>query len=284
MLNLEKQKELFKNHVATLTDYGNIKILDFKAPDTCFYRIRFMFEEDYCRLHISGDLGELIASNYNNMTYEGFSNYVNNINYFKEKINCHSRPIYVYDYEKALEELRQRAADEGDWLENSDRYDYETNDEARLESIIDDILDDFSTSTGISGDGCEALEEINPDAWEFVSDIGKEETGILDLYMLAFKLAKEQIDSQNSQVDDKPQEITLKLPCRTGDHIYIAEKYGNYVQDATIVGISEADDIDCFCYKVYMDPDTYEIIELEEYSKSWFLTEKEAEEKLKENK
>lgn len=97
------------------------------------------------------------------------------------------------------------------------------------------------------------------------------------------KLAKEQIDSQNSQVNDKPQEITLKLPCRTGDHIYIAEKYGNYVQDATIVGISEAGDIDRFCYKVYMDPDTYEIIELEEYGKSWFLTEKEAEEKLREN-
>lgn len=32
-----------------------------------------------------------------------------------------------------------------------------------------------------------------------------------------------------------------------------------------------------------MDPDTYEIIELEEYGKSWFLTEKEAEEKLREN-
>ena len=283
MLNLEKQKELFKNHVATLNDYGNIKILDFKAPDICFYRIRFMFEEDYCRLHISGDLGELIASNYNNMTYEKFSDYVNDTGYFEGKINCHSRPIYVYDYEKALEELRQRAADEGDWLEISDRYDYETNDEARLESIIDDILDDFSESTGISGDGYDALKEINPDAWEFVSDIGKEETDILDLYMLAFKLAKEQIDSQNSQVDDKPQEINLKLPCRTGDHIYIAEKYGNYVQGATIVGISEADDIDCFCYKVYMDPDTYEIIELEEYGKSWFLTEKEAEEKLREN-
>lgn len=224
MLNLETQKEHFKNHVATLTDYGNIKILDFKDPNTPFYQIRFLFEEDYCKLHISGDLGELIASNYNNMTYEEFSIYVNNIDYFKEKIDCHSRPIYIYDYEKALNELRQRAADERDWLEISDRYDYETNDEARLESIIDDILDDFSTSTGISGDGCEALEEINPDAWEFVSDIGKEETGILDLYMLAFKLAKEQIDSQNSQVNDKPQEITLKLPCRTGDHIYIAEK------------------------------------------------------------
>ena len=27
MINLEKQKENFKNHVATLTDYGNIKII-----------------------------------------------------------------------------------------------------------------------------------------------------------------------------------------------------------------------------------------------------------------
>lgn len=194
-MNLEKQKEHFKNHIATFTDYGNIKILDFKAPNTSIYRIRFLFEEDYCRLHISGDLGELTASNYNNMTYEGFSNYVNNVDYFKEKINCLSRSIYVYDYEKALEELRQRAADEGDWLEISDRYDYETNDEVRLESIIDDILDDFSESTGISGDGCEALEEINPDAWEFAYDIGKTETGILDLYMLAFKLAQEQLQN-----------------------------------------------------------------------------------------
>lgn len=33
-MNLEYQKRWFKNHVATLTDYGNIKILDFKNPDT----------------------------------------------------------------------------------------------------------------------------------------------------------------------------------------------------------------------------------------------------------
>ena len=195
-----REKEHFKNHIATFTDYGNIKILDFKAPNTSTYRIRFLFEEDYCRLHISGDLGELIASNYYNMTYEKFSDYVNDTGYFEEKIDCLSRSIYVYDYSKALEELRQRAADEGDWLEISDRYDYETNDEARLESIIDDILDDFSESTGISGDGYDALEEINPDAWEFAYDIGKTETGILDLYMLAFKLAQEQLQNKNTGV------------------------------------------------------------------------------------
>ncbi len=68
-MDIEKQKEHFKNHIATFSDYGNIKILDFKNPKTCHYRIRFLFEEDFYRLHISGDLGELIASNYNNMCY-----------------------------------------------------------------------------------------------------------------------------------------------------------------------------------------------------------------------
>ena len=68
-MDLKKQKEHFKNHVATFTDYGNIKILDFKAPGRSDYRIRFLFEEDFYRLHISGDLGEMTASNYNNMTY-----------------------------------------------------------------------------------------------------------------------------------------------------------------------------------------------------------------------
>ena len=131
-MNLEKQKERFKNHIATFTDYGNIKILDFKALNTSNYRIRFLFEEDYCRLHISGDLGELIASNYDNMTYEKFSDYVNNTSYFEEKIDCHNRAIYVYDEDKARAELMQRAIDDGDWLIESDRYSYEDDDEKNL--------------------------------------------------------------------------------------------------------------------------------------------------------
>lgn len=132
-MDLEKQKEHFKEHIATFTDYGNIKILDFKKPNSLEYRIRFLFEEDYCRLHISGDLGELIATNYNNMTYEKFSDFVNDVGYFEQKIDCHNRPIYTYDEELAREELLEMA---------------------------------------------------------------KKETGILELYMLAFKLAKEQLDSQ----------------------------------------------------------------------------------------
>lgn len=104
-MNLEKQRENFKNHIAKFTDYGNIKILDFKEPESSHYRIRFLFEEDYCRLHISGDLGELVATNYSNMTYEKFSDFVNNIGYFEGKIDCMNRKIYVYDEGQAREDI-----------------------------------------------------------------------------------------------------------------------------------------------------------------------------------
>ena len=104
-MNLEKQKENFKNHRAIFKDLGNIKILDFKKPNSTEYRIRFLFEEDYCRLHISGDLGELIAMNYRNMCWNQFDDFVNDIDYFQEKILCHSRPFFVYDQEQAEEDI-----------------------------------------------------------------------------------------------------------------------------------------------------------------------------------
>ena len=111
MFDREKQMKHFEKHIATLQDYGNIKVLDFKNPESINYRIRFIFEEDWCRCHISGDLGELVATNYNNMTYEGFKDFVHNTGYFKEKIDCASRPIYEYDEKLAVKELNEHLAD-----------------------------------------------------------------------------------------------------------------------------------------------------------------------------
>lgn len=191
MLDLERQKERFKDHVATPTDYGNIKILDFQKPGSFEYRIRFLFEEDYYRLHISGDLGELIAMNYTNMTFNDFTDFVNNTGYFKEKIICHSRAIYYYNHDLAIEELTERLLRDYSSDINIDEVD----------NLVDDILYDYSDKTGIGNIGYEKLSEIDPDAFEWVGDVGKEPTGILDLYMLAFKLAKEQL--KDSEVTDR---------------------------------------------------------------------------------
>lgn len=194
MLNLELQKEHFKNHVAKLSDYGNIKILDFKDPNSSNYRIRFMFEEDYCRLHISGDLGELIATNYNNMTFKKFSDFSNDVGYFEGKIDCHSRPIYTFDSADAEEDLKE-LFDEFDLYDSifADKYDFES-DEERINDVIEEILEDYSEEIGIGSKGYEIISEYLDDAWEYTQDLGKRKTGILDLYMLAFRLAMAQLE------------------------------------------------------------------------------------------
>ena len=37
-MNLEREKKNFKDHKATFTDFGNIKILDFQKPNSSYYR------------------------------------------------------------------------------------------------------------------------------------------------------------------------------------------------------------------------------------------------------
>lgn len=194
-MNIERAKRCFKNHKATLTDYGNIKILDFKNPESSEYRIRFLFEEDYCRLHISGDLGELIATNYNNMTYEKFArDFVNNVGYFEEKIDCHSRDLYVYDEDDVKKDLKKIIDDYALMDEIRDDYGfYEDTDEEVLDSFFYDVFKGFDGNLGVNGTGWETIAKYVPDAFEIVSDLGKRHTDILDWYMLAFKLAQEDL-------------------------------------------------------------------------------------------
>ena len=177
-------KDRFKNHIATFTDYGNIKIIDFKNPESVNYRIRFLFEEDYYKLHITGDLGELVASNYNNMCYESFKDFVDNIGYFKSKIKCHSNDIYEYDYEKAKKDLEERL-EECDFTPEDD---FESEEELR-EKKIEEILEDLNTRTGLGSKAYDILSELDPDCFEWIDVVGRVDTNILELYMLAFKQA-----------------------------------------------------------------------------------------------
>lgn len=72
----------------------------------------------------------------------------------------------------------------------------------------------------------------------------------------------------------------IKLPCKVGDNIFVITRYG--IEEASITGISEADNIDCFCFKIYMDPDYYDIIALTDFKVTWFLAKSEAETKFSE--
>ena len=78
------------------------------------------------------------------------------------------------------------------------------------------------------------------------------------------------------------QGLLLKLPCNVGTQVFIINHY--WIDEGFICGIAEADDIDCFCFKVYEDPDTYTLIAIDDFEKGWFLTEKEAQAALEKMK
>lgn len=194
-MDLEKMKQKFKDHKATFTDYGNIKILDFKKPNSTEYRIRFLFEEDYYRLHISGDLGQLVATNYRNMCWNGFNDFVENVGYFEGKIDCHDRHIYLYDEDQTKKDVVQYVEENNLYFEIDNEYPFKPKEEI-MEEFLSDVLYDFSEETGIGNEGQEKLLELDTDIYLETSNFGIKPTGILDLYMLAFKLAKEQLDSK----------------------------------------------------------------------------------------
>ena len=88
------------------------------------------------------------------------------------------------------------------------------------------------------------------------------------------------IDKLKDYEDAEEQGLLLKLPCKVGTHIYIINRY--WIDEGQIIGLAECDDVDCACFKVYEDPDTYSMVAFDEFGKTWFLTEEEAERKLKE--
>jgi hypothetical protein len=97
-----------------------------------------------------------------------------------------------------------------------------------------------------------------------------------DIYFLT----REEVEEYERYKKLKEQDKLIELPCKIGDHIFLVKCYG--VEEANIRGITEADDISCFCFKIYIDPDCYETVALEEFNDTWFLTRAEAEAKIKE--
>ena len=182
-MNLEYQKRFFKNHVATLTDYGNIKILDFKNPDTNDYRIRF------------------IAYKYD-MNYDKFFRFINNTGYFEPSVCCCNRPIHTYDSELAGKQIIK-------WLKDTDQYDVVINDTWASkyydeDDFLEDVLKDFSDTSGLGERGKDILIEVDEenDIYYELSSFGlEEEPGILDLYLLAFKLATDQLKKKEGEMN-----------------------------------------------------------------------------------
>lgn len=181
MFNKEKYEKRFSEHIAKLSDYGAIKVLDFSKPGTCIDAIRFIFDEEKYTLFISGDLGEIAAYNFNNMVFDKFmSDFADDPGYFRGKVECSSRPMFYYDEEKARKELLEIDPS----LEDGD---------------LEEIFQDFDEDSGIGYEGYQILDELIDNACEARFWLGHRPTDYVELYLLAFKLAMEQLGKETKE-------------------------------------------------------------------------------------
>lgn len=181
MFDKEKYEKRFSEHVAKLSDYGTIKVLDFSKPGTCIDAIRFIFDEEKYTLFISGDFGELVACNFKNMVFDKFmSDFADNPGYFRGKVECSSRPMFYYDEEKAREELLEMVPDLKD-------------------DEFEEIFQDFGDHDGIGYEGYQILDELINDACEARFWLGHRPTDYVELYLLAFKLAMERLGKETKE-------------------------------------------------------------------------------------
>lgn len=196
-MDLELQKKMFADHVATLRDYGDIKIVDFQKPGSNYYRIRFIFEEDHDRVHISGDLGELIAYNHAGLSFRRFIDYCYRHRvWFKTKVLCSSRPLQTYNQELAEKQLTEKLKDKL-LFDKVSAYFGDLDREVVTAFLVERALDDFSDDGGIGEDGEEMLSEIDFTGFWPIDEIGLEKgPDIVDLYLLAFKLAFRQLQEK----------------------------------------------------------------------------------------
>lgn len=214
----------FKDHQSKLWDLGNVKVLDFKKPGTSNWHIRFTFIEDMYTLCISGELGELVAVNYTNMTYAEFEDFVRDPEYFRQKVKTHSMPFYEYDQDLAWENLLADYKDEIDEHLMNAVGDTEGMDDDEVKEELDyvrsewyeEVFEDFSDETGIGPKGTEILEEVISDFWETREYIGRKKTHWMDVYLYAFSEAKKRLPEKDKdnikRFREKIQELADMLP------------------------------------------------------------------------
>lgn len=96
-------KELFKDHMASFRDLGEVQILDWKKDNTRCYSIRYIFDGNM--LYISGDYGCAVYW----LTWKGTPQSFKDIDlgYFYEKNEAYEDEKYEFNKSKARKEIEE---------------------------------------------------------------------------------------------------------------------------------------------------------------------------------
>lgn len=194
----EIREQWFKNHVATLTQHGNLQILDWRNPKNIYYATRYVFDGD--KMYITGDIGEAVFW----LTWKADVHSFNGIgtHYFMEKMRAYSNDRYDYDGEEAAAYLKE-------WLDEH-LEDMEFKTEEHKEEFLEKFNELVEDAEGCDSESQWAWEYVNEkwsdfisemdaDYWEWIYRIGRVVPHRILGYIVGLQMASEQLKNKEEQ-------------------------------------------------------------------------------------
>lgn len=175
----------FPEHKATLTQHGDLQVLDWAKPGTGTYWCRYVFDGN--KMYISGDIGEAVFW----LTWKANVHSFDDIHlgYFVEKLQAYSGNRIDYNGKKAVQRLRE-------WKTDLDENEKEYDTEEFLELV--DAAESCSSQDEwvhecVNGQFHELIKELDYDYWEWIYGIGNETPMRIRGYLVGLKMASEQL-------------------------------------------------------------------------------------------
>jgi len=186
----EIKEHWFKDHVAILTQHGNMTVLDWRNPSDFSYHCRFVFDRQF--VYISGDIGDAVFRLTWSANIHSFDDI--HIHYFREKLSGCSGVDTAFNSEKAVGGLRE-------WLkdlkEEGTKYDH------------DEMRDLFADARSCSNkkewdymvnNRYDFINELDQGCFEWIYEIGDEIPARIHAYLIGLQMASEQLKSLEVEV------------------------------------------------------------------------------------
>lgn len=175
----------FSQHEATLTQHGELQVLDWRRPGTNTYYCRYVFDGN--KLYISGDIGEAVFWLTWKASIHSFDDI--NVGYFEEKLQAYSEDRRDYDEDEAVKSLTE-------WkkqlIEDGAIFDHEEFDEMIAAARNCSDKNEWAYEY-VNGEYHEFISDLDADYWEWIYDIGDMIPLRIRGYLVGLKMASEQI-------------------------------------------------------------------------------------------
>jgi len=174
----------FKDHVAALTQHGDLQVIAWRNPKCFSYACRYTFDREF--VYISGDIGEAVFR----LTWSASIHSFNNIHvhYFHEKLSAYFGSRYKFSSEKAVKGLRE-------WLKDLKENYHRKYDHDEMANLFTEARECSSTKEWafIVNSHHDFISGLDQDYFEWFYNIGNEIPAKIHAYLIGLQMASEQL-------------------------------------------------------------------------------------------